>query len=547
MVNLDNGKLSERQVFRIGVIENIAVGIVLLPFVAINIAGKMHVWALLTGVIFTFIYAAIMYGYSKCFPEGMIQALNDNMGLFGKLLELIYVFRYIIKAALILLFFGSIIQEYMLRSYNIWVIVIPFILICGYGASRDIEKRGRLIELLFWWMIVPLIMVAVFAISNVDWNSLPGQLFGLGYSDYDNKITDILKGGYFILIIMSSVELMMFTFSHQKENNWQNALKIIIWILIAVVFAYIFIVGILGTLWVKSNSTAALNVMEASAFPGGAVERMDYPVLAFWIIGIFTVISGYMFYAKEFAGELVRAEKGKTYMWIMLAIIVLVIMEMLVWNYKVTGNLMFKYIVMFDVAISIIVPLLVLIAKKGKASARKITVFLSFLISASMFGGCEKKFVDSEVLKDKRVNFEALNNKQLSLENRDYVITLAISENAKSNDEYKFSFETADLSEYKGDSGKSLKTNKFKCEAKSIEDAIEEYYKENEKQLDLGHMKDIVIKNQKKKIKSNLLILEMSEMPGINKSVEVRIITKKESKKHVLRELIKNVYAGEDF
>jgi len=54
MVNLDNGKLSERQVFRIGVIENIAVGIVLLPFVAINIAGKMHVWALLTGVIFTF-------------------------------------------------------------------------------------------------------------------------------------------------------------------------------------------------------------------------------------------------------------------------------------------------------------------------------------------------------------------------------------------------------------------------------------------------------------------------------------------------------------
>ena len=546
-MNLDNGKLSERQVFRIGIIENIAVGIVLLPFVAINIAGEKHMWALVAGVLFTFLYTAIMYGYSKCFPEGMIQVLNDNLGLFGKLLELIYVFRYVIKAALILLFFGSIIQEYMLRSYNMWMLIIPFVLICGYGASRDIEKRGRLIELLFWWMIVPLILVAVFAISNVDWNSLPEQLFGVGYADSDSEITDILKGGYFILVIMSSVELMMFTFSHQKENNWQNALKIIIWILIAVVFAYIFIVGILGGLWVKSSSTAALNVMEASAFPGGTIERMDYPVLAFWIIGIFAVISGYMFYAKEFAGELVRAEKGKTYMWIMLAIIVLVILEVLAWNYKISGDIMFKYIILFDIAISLIVPLIVLIAKKGNVSSRKIGVFLTLMLSASMLGGCEKKYVESDAFNEIRKDFAALNDKQLSIENRDYVTTFTIDESAKSKKEYKFTFETADLSGYQGDSGKTLKTNKFECEAKSIEAAIEEYYKENERQLDLGHLSDIVINNRKKKIKSNLLILEMSEMPGIDKSVQVSVVTKKESEKLVLRELIKNVYAGEDF
>lgn len=366
----DNEKISERQGFRIGILENIAVGMVITPFITINVAGNWHFLSLIIGMIMAFVYSMIIFAYSKCFPEGFINALNDNLGVVGKLFDIVYILRYIVRASLILLFFGMVIREYLLRSYNMWFIIIAFVIICGYGASRDIEKRGRLMELLYWWMVVPLIIVAVFSISNIDWGSLTHNLKTLDYSVNEGGITSTFQAGYLVLIVLSTIELMMFSLSRQKENNWKNALKIIIWILVSVLFAYIFIIGILGGLWAGSSSTAALNVMEASAFPGGTVERVDYPVLAFWIIGIFAVVSGYMFYAKEFAGKIFRAERPISRWWVMLAIILLVILEVWGWGNEIWGSWMAWYLIWVDLAVSIVVPLIVLFVRKLRMRRR---------------------------------------------------------------------------------------------------------------------------------------------------------------------------------
>lgn len=367
---LDNRRISERQGFRIGILENIAVGIVLIPYITVNVSGSGHFFGMLVGMLFTLAYGAVIFAYSKCFHEGMINSLNDNLGTAGKLIDAVYILRYVLRASVIMLFFGNVIHEYMLRSYNMWLIILPFALICGYGASRDIEKRGRLLELLFWWMIIPLIIAAVFSISNIDWNGLPGQLAGAGYSENQAGLGDVIRGGYCVMVVMSTLELMMYTLGYQKENNWRNALKDIIWIIAAIIFAYIFIIGILGGLWVGSSSTASLNVMEASAFPGGTVERMDYPVLAFWIIGVFAIISGYMFYAKEFAGKLFGAERTGSYIWIMLGIVALVIV--CVWSFrsKVFAEYVMGYLIYADIAVSLLVPLVVLIVRNAAAGKK---------------------------------------------------------------------------------------------------------------------------------------------------------------------------------
>ena len=115
---LENGKISERQCFRIGVLENVALGIVLIPYITANVAGDWHFPSLVIGLIFTGIYATVVYFLSKGFPEGMISYISESLGIFGKIIQGIYILRYAVRGGLIIIFFGSIIQEYMLRSFD---------------------------------------------------------------------------------------------------------------------------------------------------------------------------------------------------------------------------------------------------------------------------------------------------------------------------------------------------------------------------------------------------------------------------------------------
>lgn len=376
---LENGIISERQAFRIGLLENITIGIVVVPYITTRVAGTEHIWAFGLGMILTCLYGLLVYGFSKWFPEGLAEAINNNLGWPARLIDFVYAMRYVLRSAVILLFFATVIHAYMLRSMNMWLIAVPFSFICGYGALRDIERRGRLLEMLFWWMLVPLILVAVFAISNVEWRSLPEELWGGADLSGTGSFGRILQGAYLVFLVLSGMELMIFTLPRQKQNNWKNGLKMLVWIVIAITLAYTFIIGILGVGWTRSDSTAALNVMEASAFPGGLVERLDYPVLAFWVIGVFAVISGYLFYAREFACLLIshhepdlqkRRKKnshdtermGKQSL-IVLALIAVLLLAMWGWSSDVVSRWMAWYMVWIDVGIGVLVPLIVALVR----------------------------------------------------------------------------------------------------------------------------------------------------------------------------------------
>ncbi|MDE5872567.1 MAG: spore germination protein, partial [Lachnospiraceae bacterium] len=505
----------------------------------------------------------IIYFYSVCFPMGFIDTLHTSMGGFGRVLEGIYSLRYMIKAAIISVFFALIVQEYMLRSFNLWAILISFVLLSAYGSARDIEKRGRLLEFLFWWMIIPLILVAVLSITNIKWNSFSWPALNQG----DFTSGGIWEGSYSILIPLSSVELMMMTLHREKKRNWKNDLGILLWIIITMVLAYIYVVGIIGAGWAGSGQGSALNVMQTASISSNTVRRLDYPVFAFWIIGVFATVSGYIFYAKEFAGSMLRFEEEKSYQKTLAMIALLVLIFIALFNADWWRNFVVTYIVWADIAISLIVPGILLAVtkygerkkqaaeigreenngvglRKGKIEVLKILV-ICVAVSFTLTGCKGRDIVDGLAGGVRDAGAKA--SKAPSIEGRAYVtelkieggntLELATLTDAGYEKTYIFTFKVADLSEYKGDTGANLKTKEHSYEGINLEDAVNAFNEKNKMIPDMGHMKKIVLSGGWQSYTD--ILLETSDMPNVSKSTKVEVEGEGE---YTLMDLISEVY-----
>ena len=537
-VMTNNKLISQTQTFRVGVLENISLGMVVIPYICVNIAGRWHFVAFLLGLLMAAAYMVAMYYLSKGVPENLPGRLMEG-GVLGRGASILYALRYVLRAGLIMLFFGKTIQEFLLQSFSLWVIIITFILVCGYGASRDIEKRGRLLELLFPWMIIPIILVAVFSISSINLGELYSGLMGVNYNSLGQgaDVWDVIKGGYVAFLVLSSTELMVFTLPHQREDNWRNTLKTGIWILISIILAYVFVIGILGGHWVASDSQSALNVMEAAFIPGEVIERADYPVIVFWVIGVFAIISGYMFYAKEACLIGTRLKYKKQGSWCLWVVMVAVTLLTWVWNQGKFSLYLAEYMLWADVAISLLVPV-VLISRGGnkRMQVKRATLLVTVVLLAGFMTGC-----DSDDIDFREDNFNYTGVDQGSLEDRDYVTHITF----KGDDEIIFT--VADIKTYLSDATGEFDTKEERLREDSLQEAMEEYYEDMGRWLDLGHLSGMTFE----KVEIDDLreyAMEMGNMHQLGKSVTVSVKADKDGQatEIPLRQLIKKAYAGEN-
>ena len=526
-MNLADGKISKRQWFRMSYLECVTISMMMIPYITLSLAGKYHVLALVVGLAFVVFYGALMFFLADFVPCGYINAIRNHMGWTAGILDVLYALRYLLRATLIAVFFSMILQRYLLQSFSVWWIFLPFLGITLYGASKSMEGRGRMFEFLFGWMVVPLILIVVFSVSNIDIGAIMQGITS------QSEVSGVFKGAYAILLALSPLELQLYSRPCVKEKDRMGGIWLLVWILFTIVFSYLFIVAILGYGWTASDTTASFNVMEAASFPGGAVARLDYPVMAFWIIGVFAVVSGYLHQTRDFLYSLceVKQKSGRVVTFVVMFAGACLFAYGMQFESAVKYGM--RYFLYADLAIGIVFPLIVMWVKTEKRVKWGIGFVCLTVLAAvgSVWIGNEKlgrQFIQND--------FTASEQKKETLEYRDYVLEMQV-ETAK--DGYQFTFVIADIAGYEGEN--SIKQILYHVQADSLEMAAELYRRENERQLDFGHMKQIAADMTGEEM--HRLLLELGHRPGISKSVPVMM--ESDGAKYILREMIKAAYGRE--
>ena len=108
---------------------------------------------------------------------------------------------------------------------------------------------------------------------------------------------EMLNGSILVFALMHPIEFVWFYRGDMRDGPIRMRSFAGLMILFLGVFAST--VGSLGKKLTMVDPEPVMSMAQGVAMPGGIMARLDLFLIAFWIVGVFCVFSGYLFYGNE--------------------------------------------------------------------------------------------------------------------------------------------------------------------------------------------------------------------------------------------------------
>ncbi len=386
-----NGRISEKQMRRMLVLPLYASLIFVIPYLSAWLFGESIVPGLIVFFVLACIYVGCLYGLSvwisKTGKKNGVRILCDKkqgragesgstgipaektgtIGAVGRLLIVLQVLRMIVRLAFYICLSIEVLGKGQVPfmphnakgNVGSLLVVLPLLLVALYGANQHIEKQGRIYELIFWLLYIPLLLVLVFGIREVD--------FSVFLPKWDISFQTLLCRGYLMLTFLLPVEnyllLRPFLQEQKASGKGKNTRKhlgapsffAVIGTVLFVCFLTLFILGIYGVQGAGSDEMLTVSIMRYIRLPLGFIERVDALLVWFFIIGCFVLVSQTLYLSGMLLSLTFPFVKRGLLLTVVLAVAMVVVVFMpgygsTLWLYRSYGAVM-------DLPLSLILPL----------------------------------------------------------------------------------------------------------------------------------------------------------------------------------------------
>jgi len=360
-----NCKISDRQLKKMLLFDLISISILIIPCIAARGAGKDGLLAIIAAGAAAVCYGLMMLCFCKQIKIDYISYSQNTLGkFFFFLFGLFYLVKFFCSAVFVLSLFTSVIHETLLANTDNRVILFWLLLVSVYYASKMMEVRARIAELLYYPVLIPLLLLFLLGFFKIS----PANLLPLAITG----TTPVLKTGYAVLLTFSAAELILFatpSVSGADENN-KFRRKVIQAIILASVFnlvVFVVVTGLLGVSGASSRLWSTISVMQMIEIPGGFVHRQDALMLSLWLSSIFTITSTLFYYLCHVTKSMTGITKQRYIMGAYAAVLFLIAMRPL--NLEALAYYFGKYIAFIGFPQSILLPLLVILVGRFRKEA----------------------------------------------------------------------------------------------------------------------------------------------------------------------------------
>lgn len=470
----NNHKISLRQLKRMLVFDLFSVSSIIIPRIAFVSTGRDGGIAIILGTLYAFIYAFIILSFAREVKGDYLSYSKDNV---GSLLTFVVGVLYIIKLFACCVFasklFGDLIKVTLLEDTDNRIIILLLLVLSAYCASKGIETRARVAEILYLIVLIPIFAFLILGLRDIDYTNLMPIL------SEDTKT--IMYGGYEVFLTFSIIEMLLFIvpFIKYRTTDAKKKRKLSSYVgqaiaIVGVLNLLFFIVslGILGAGQTKRTLWSMVYMLQVIKIPGGFLQRQDAVLLGLWLLSIFTLVSGFLYYIVIISKHILRVPK-ENYLLVPFVLLIFGVASIPMETDEFYDYFSF-YMKFVGMPQSILIPLFVVFIGKLKTLVNKTSAIRNILIiitcaSVLTLTGCADK---------------------TEIEDRNFVQAIGID---YADEKYNVYYVLPDLKELTGQGVTEPEDLVVSLNGINFSRVEEDYKLRYNKRLDFSHLKAIII------------------------------------------------------
>lgn len=277
-----NGQwITARQGNRIFILEIFSAAALFLPQTALRGNSRSAVLSVAAVWILAWIYVLMASRIAKGIP------MERVLGTY-RWAAVLYYLRFWINAAFFYGYIISMAETYMLRQKQSFIVGLPLLVLAYYMNRRGLKSRARVMEGIFWFVLLPVLAVLLLSAGDLAFSEIWITSF---------QWKEFARGSLLLLALLHPIELVWFYRGSIKEGGMKAGSFLSVGLLFLGIFCAV--LGSLGRKLTMMDPNPVMSMAQGVAIPGGIMARLDIFLIAFWIVGVFCVFSGYLFYGNE--------------------------------------------------------------------------------------------------------------------------------------------------------------------------------------------------------------------------------------------------------
>ena len=290
-----NDKISSRQIKRLLVFDVFGAASLLLPSQLAKSGNGIGLWSILAGTVFAGVYLWLLHSCCCRMPSDYMAYLKTGWGSFlSRLFYVCYAILSIVTCAWAAKLLAELMCGTLLDSTQFASALLVILLLALYGAAAGMEARARVYELLFWVLVLPLVVLLLLCVRQVQviqWFPMLGETEPISWSWF-------WSGTWQCFAAFLPLTFVVFLVPHVQDlkKAGRAAAGAVILNGAALALLYLILLGIFGSGALAKEQYPVITLMGMVKIPGDFIKRLDAVMVGGWFFTLYALIGTTLYY-----------------------------------------------------------------------------------------------------------------------------------------------------------------------------------------------------------------------------------------------------------